>query len=293
VWVEDGRQEKIETGETYPVRDVTTEVTLRTGAVHRGECRAVLTVRDEAGRKRRFFLRSRWKGEKGQKRDDLIHTAEVVFEGAAEGPAHRPSILLRLKGIDGVIAVHGMERSLDLAFEARRTAEGWQLGGLVPGTYDLAVVTPGGVWLWLQTTPGEKRQRLAAEDAGAVASRVAELEDFYPTHRTLRVVGTRRKARAVVLKERTGATSMSKEGERLFRRLEIWTLHHHGERWYVDGRLMLYREHGDPLEYRDARPVEEDARLGGIAVQSGCRVVDVDLGTPAPGPDREERDDGR
>jgi hypothetical protein len=290
VWVEDGRQEKIYTGETYPVREVVTEITLRSGAVFRGECRAVLHVRDAAGKKKRFFLKSRWKGEKGQKQTDIVHVARVRFEGTADAPGNRPSLLLKISGLKEIQSVHAIERANDLHFSARKTSEGWLLAGLIPGKYDVAVVAKEGVRLWMQADFKGKRRSLKPEDEAAVAARVSEIEDFFPQHRTLAAFGTRKKVRALVLKKRLGATSMSKEGERLFRRLEVWTLHHHGERWYVDGIVMLYREHGDPFDLEHPRPVEEDSRLGGLAVATGRSVVDLKLGEPPPREDSGEAD---
>jgi hypothetical protein len=249
----------------------------------------VLYVRDDAGKKKRFFLKSRFKGEKGQTQADLIHVAEVRFEGDEGGPTARPSILLRTQGLGEVLSVHAIERTNDLHFEARKVGDGWLLAGLVPGTYDLAVVAREGVRLWLQAAYRGDRKVLKPDAEAAVAARVSEIRDFFPKHETLVVFGSRKKVRALVLKERTGATSMSREGERLFRRLEVWTLHHHGERWYVDDIAMLYREHGDPFALEHPRPVEDDPRLGGIVVTTGRRTVDVDFGRPPPRDDDEER----
>ncbi len=63
-------------------------------------------------------------------------------------------------------------------------------------------------------------------------------------------------------------------------------MHHHGERWYVDGIAMLYREHGDPFALEHPRPVEDDRRLGGLVVTSGRKTVDVDFGKTPPDEER-------
>jgi hypothetical protein len=56
-------------------------------------------------------------------------------------------------------------------------------------------------------------------------------------------------------------------GRRTFRRWEIWSMHKGGDRWLVDSRAYLWRDHSD----HPAPPPEVvlTSALLGIAVESG------------------------
>jgi hypothetical protein len=66
-------------------------------------------------------------------------------------------------------------------------------------------------------------------------------------------------------------------GRRTFRRYELWAMHRGGDRWLVDHRNYLWREHGEDLG-PPPEVVLTDA-LGPVVVGAGA----AELRFPVPG----------
>ena len=64
-------------------------------------------------------------------------------------------------------------------------------------------------------------------------------------------------------------------GRRTFRRWEVWSLHQGGDRWEVDHRNYLWREHGQDLPPPREVVLRDD--LLGIEVESGPVEVRFDI----------------
>jgi hypothetical protein len=150
---------------------------------------------------------------------------------------------------------------------------------LLPGVYDLAIVTPAAIYLSLAV--GESGGKPLDGDAlAAVRKRVAEIPDFFETKQVLAAVRDGDRVRALVRKERHGKTSLP--GDHVFRRWEIWTMHKCGDRWLVDARTWIWREHAaDPGPPRPFRLVAE---LAGVKVEGKC--VEVKFTVPSEEHDR-------
>lgn len=280
-WVEDGSREKVYTGESYPRRSYETEVVLRTGQVHRGTLVAVLYVYPEGKKKpAKAILRKDEKGEVGQTLADLVYVESVEFPDAKppEDGAWAATIALTVTPPEALVTAHAIPRGRDGAVEATKTPFPGAVNfpSLLPGTWDLAVVTPERIFLSLAV--GEDGGKpVEGDDLAAIAKRVAEIPDFFETKEVLLAVRDGDRIRAVVRKERTGRTSM--EGMHVFRRWEVWTMHRGGDRWLVDDRAYLWREHAPELGA--PRKVVTAAALGGVRVEKG--IVRVEFAVPEEG----------
>jgi hypothetical protein len=271
-WVEDGSREKVYTGESYPKRAYETEITLRNGQVHRGNIVAVVYIYPEGSAKpKKVLLKKAEQGEIGETLKDLIHVESIEFEGPApDGTTDPTGIRLEVDPADLVLAAHALPR------DRNRSAEGALPDGegpvrfphLLPGTYDLAVVTENRIFyaLGVGADGGKVLTGAALEE---VKARVAEIPDFFEQKTVLAGVSAGDKIRALVFKERQGPTSMG--GERTFRRWEIWSLRKGGDRWLVDNRSYVWRDHGESLP-PPAEVVWSDKLLG-IGVESGVAEV--------------------
>ena len=114
---------------------------------------------------------------------------------------------------------------------------------------------------------------LSGEALDLVAERVAEITDFFEDRKVLAAVVEGDLVRALVLKQRTGPTSMG--GKRLFRRWEIWSMHKGGDRWLVDARAYVWREHGEDLP--PPRGFVLTDALGGVEVGSGVTEASFEV----------------
>jgi len=267
-WVEDGSREKVYTGESYPRREFETEITLRNGQVHRGGIVAVLYVHVE-GRKKpeKMILRKERRGEVGETLADLVHVEAVEMDvGLEERAPSVTSLVLEVEPAAALVTAHAIPRGRDRSVEMLPADEPGRavFPGILPGTYDLAVVTEDAIWIALGAGK-EGGGPLDTKTLVEVESRVEEIPDFFEEKEVLHAVREGDTLRVVVRKRRTGRTSM--DGNLTFRRWEVWSMHRGGDRWLVDARAFLWREHGEDLPApREVRPAES---LGGIVVESG------------------------
>jgi len=275
-WVEDGSREKVYTGESYPKRQYETLVTLKTGQIHLGHLVAVLYVYVEGRAKpKKLFLKQKEQGEIGETLKDIVYVESVEFAGPVpDSIPDDTGIQLTVNPIDLVLAAHALPRNRFRATPGILS----QLNGpvnftnLLPGTYDLTVVTEEKMYVGLAV--GESGGKpLTAEVLLKVKQRVAEIPDFFEKRVVLAGVREGAKLRILVFKERQGPTSMG--GQRTFRRWEIWSMRKGGDRWLVDDRAYLWREHGEALP-----PLPEivlESKLLGLEVESGLVTASFTL----------------
>lgn len=279
-WVEDGSREKVYTGESYPRREYEVEVLLKTGQVHRGKTTAVLYCYVEGKKKpAKAILRKEERGEIGEKLTDLVYVESVEFEG--EAPDATPagcSIELTVSPPGALVTAHALPRERDRSVEMvkSRTPGRAVFPDLLPGTYDLAVVTEKAIYLSL-AVGADGGKPLDEQTLLDLEGRVAEIADFFDKREVIEAVRDGEKIRAVVRKFRAGGSTLDSGGA--FRRWEIWSMHRGGDRWLVDNRSYLWREHGEALGA--ARDVVLTAELGAIHVESG--VAKREFRVPAGG----------
>jgi hypothetical protein len=247
-WVEDGSREKVYTGESYPRREYVTELVLSNGQVHRGHLTGVVYVYPEGRKKpKKFILRHKDKGENGQKLTDLKYIESVVFDvPGKESKGGAASIRLSVTPFELLVTAHALPRGRVRAIEGLKSRKHSDLlfPALPPDTYDLTVVTEETIFVGLSV--GKKGGAALDEKTHKeIQARVDEIEDFFEVREVLAAVGEGDRIRAIVRKTRTGRTSMG--GARTFRRWEIWSMHRGGERWLVDHRSYVFREHGEDL----------------------------------------------
>ncbi|MCU0727432.1 MAG: hypothetical protein MUE73_16865 [Planctomycetes bacterium] len=245
-WVEDGSREKVFTGETYPKREFETEVTLVNGETRRGSLVAVLYVYEEGSEKpRKVILKDKDQGEVGQTLADRRYVEAVEF-ATPPAPEGSTGLWLAIDPPELLVAAHAIPRDRLRSVEGARTTGGGSaiFTGLLPGVYDLAVVTERAIFLAL-SLGAEGEEPLAGKPLEEISARAEEIEDFFTKHEVLAGVKTADRVRAVVCSTREEPTSMG--GERTFRRFEIWAFRRGGDRWLVDARFFLCRDHGEAL----------------------------------------------
>jgi hypothetical protein len=245
-WVEDGSREKVFTGETYPKREFETEVTLVNGESRKGSLVAVLYVYEEGSEKpKKVILKDKDQGEIGQTLADRRYVEAVEFVAPPPGEGST-GLYLSVEPKELLVAAHAIPRNRLRSVEGARTAGGGSalFAGLLPGVYDLVVVTERAIFLSL-SLGAEGEEPLAGKTLEEVSARVDEIEDFFTAHEVLVGVRTGEKIRAVVCSTRGEPTSMG--GNRTFRRFEVWALRRGGDRWLVDSRFFLARDHGEAL----------------------------------------------
>ena len=220
----------------------------------------------------KFILRHKDKGEVGETLKDMNYVESVVLENrsVAKGSAQGASLRLTATPGSALVTAHALPRSRDRPQTAwkSKTQGVVRFPSLMPDVYDLAVVAETGIHVGLAVGK-DGGKPVDGSTKKALAARVQEIEDFYESKTVLAAVRAGDLVRALVYKTREGKTSLP--GDHVFRRWEIWSMHRAGDRWLVDHRAWVFREHGADLPA--ARKAVVVAELAGHVVKSGVTEV--------------------
>ncbi len=146
---EDGRDEKVYTGEVYPVRYFNTRVTFGDGRTLEGHIistTAFLKVGDDAPE--RLFLTRQMEGKVGQKLDDLVYVKRIALKGEAAGVLGSIRGTVRLPAgekLVAVIAIH-CQNDISITAEAGRGTARSSSPTARAGTYDLVVLSDRAIY---------------------------------------------------------------------------------------------------------------------------------------------------
>ncbi|MFW6189247.1 MAG: hypothetical protein ACOC7T_02340 [Planctomycetota bacterium] len=241
---ESGRDDKVYTGEHYPVRHYRTRVRFADGSRLTGYLvPRTLHLRTDDGR-RRLILRRKHEGEVGQKLSDLVfvRTVTLLDGGGVQGEIRGALKAPEEETLKRVVAVN--RDTLFSTEAALAGAEGrFRAAGCPPGTYDVAAVTDRAVYLHFSVESAEDGGRLDARAVAGLQAWVDELRDFHHSQRVLYAAGNDRRTFALVWKERRSGTTLS--GLKRLHRYEIWALHRPREQWQIQERIFLGRRLGD------------------------------------------------
>ena len=196
---EESKDEKVYTGRKYPRKDYLCLITLRGGQKLKGTCTAVLYI--EAGdEKTRFSLKHYDRGKTGETLEDLVHVSEIRIADPDDTlPDNRIFGTVKPKGrLQDVIAVQHRYKMFLKGKVNRETGE-YVIKDLLPGCYDLVIVTDDSVFL----CPGMKGEDFAEDsltkgDKEDIAKRVWEIEDFFEEKKVLYATGNAKRAKVIV-----------------------------------------------------------------------------------------------
>jgi hypothetical protein len=289
---EEGSDEKVYTGKTYPRRFYRSEITLRGG--ERVDAHIVGVVYVERGEETgKFVLRKKHVGKVGQDLDDLVYVEEILFtqgESPGQKPADERTIYGAITPPGGCRSIRAVKVGAETLYSGELApAEGrYVIRGLPEGWYDLVVETREALYLWLSPAAGclEKGR----PDRGTTEAIERELRGhrtWIDVKRLLFAVGDGKRARVIVEGRREGRTSFKSKVPLYFRRILLINLHRTGDRWIVDGRLCLLRE---KLEKgKSGKKVRLDRKLGGKAIGKDRKGIHFDYSVVSPGEERHGR----
>ncbi len=273
---EGGNDEKVYTGETWPIKEFTGRVTFHDGRTLEGHLISSTLTLQEGEENRRYFLPRKMEGEVGQKLDDLVFIRKITFQGGASAGAlgciSGAAALPSGETLQGMAAIH-QEKSA--SFNATLLPKRrFQFAQLTAGTYDIAAVTDKAVYY---STSREQAPGCARFDAAAlkeVADWAAQVNDFFTSHAPLYGAGNTDSAFVLVAMERRG--NMTLEGGELDRRYEVWLMEKPAGEWRIKSRFFVYRE---MLKKADvpARAFSYCPQLAGLKISREAPNVEVSL----------------
>lgn len=250
----------------YPLRNLRCRLALRDGRALEGAfVSRVVYVAGEDGVEQRFKVVAQQKGAVGQTLADLVYVRSIRWD-EPPGATLQAAVRGRVRGPHALEEVVAFHRESGRVFRGVVTApeEGtFELGGLPAGTVDLVVQTTN-EFLHPYGAGGE----LGSAERAEVQAATLQASDFFEERNVLALAGTRKAARALVLKRRLHATSYERElaGARMWR-LEIWLWHGLEREWRLDRRLFLLR--GTEGEEQVVRTARHCDGLGGLVVEAG------------------------
>jgi hypothetical protein len=217
---EDGNREKLKLPFKYPLRSLSTDITLTSGETLTGHIVCPFYVETEEENKR-FFLVKDQKGEKNQSFEELIYVKNIVLPNRKIGDGKLGTIAVK---VPGTVALFSLERemTLDPPFT-----------GLLAGHYDVFIF-------------GEKKVRFGMTgedvpeaDRKAIQEKVDQIEEFY-THK--KIVAFAKNGSIV-----RGFIDLTRPEESYdagfkFERWELWSFEQTKTSWDIKRRLFIHRE---------------------------------------------------
>jgi hypothetical protein len=240
---EDGRDEKVYTGEVYPVRYFNARVTFGDGRKLEGHiisATALLKVGDAAPE--RLILTRQMEGQVGEKLDALVYVKRIALKGEAAGVLGSISGTIRLPAgekLMGVIAIHCQN---DMSLSAELVGNGaFKLTECTQGTYDLIVMSDRAIYAGFSAEKAADSARLGAETLKEISDWSKNVRDFFDTHDALYGAGNMDRAYVLVRMERARDRVNTLQPDTMFRRYEVWLLAKPEDEWVILRRFLLGR----------------------------------------------------
>ncbi len=279
IFPESGRDDKVYTGDRYPVREYLTRITFHDGRQLEGHIVPKTLYLESGGKQQRYVLRHKAEGEVGQKLDDLVYVRSVALK--AQGSGTRGTIEAALVAPPGarLQKVLAINRDKLFAVEAPLVPSGrFRATDCTEGTYDLVAVTDRAIYLCFSREHDEGAARLGPEQWAGPQAWIDKLRDFFTTQKIVCAAGNEERLFVLVRQERAGGTT-SEEAQHV-RRYEVWAMHKPAAEWQIEKRLLVTRTVSDkPLGPAPAIVIVP--ALGGHAVSAASADVRVDVTLPA------------
>jgi hypothetical protein len=279
---EGGVDEKVYTGEHYPVREYLTRIEFGDGSAVEGHVMPRTLYVRNGDVTERVALRRKAEGKIGEVPEDLLYVQSVDFLTPAAGGSGSIDVQLALPESERPVRALAVNREKLFAVAARRgrSAGSLRFSGCTAGTYDLVIATDSAVYVGFSgETDGDAAAR-AARIAG-VQAWVDSLRDFFHEQRVVYAVGDEAGLVALVCKERRGGTTLPAAG--LVRRYEVWAVHRPADEWQIRKRMLLLRvATTDPGTPRRKVVVAPDLAGHRLTPEDGTLELEIDLRRPTP-----------
>jgi len=240
---EDGRDEKVYTGDKFPVRYYLTRITFHDGRTLQGHIIGKTIFVKSEGRRYRFTLRRKDEGEVGEKLADLPYVRRVVFEDGGDASV-KGSITgtLQLPPGEKFKKILAINRRNDFILEGKVAQGGrvFRFSDCTGGIYDLVVVTNRALYLYFSREKDEGCARLHRGAVDEIQRWVDKLRDFFHEQTILYAAGNEKKMFALIRKERHGGTTLP--GAELIRRYDVWVMNRPKQQWQIEKRLFVDRQ---------------------------------------------------
>jgi hypothetical protein len=241
---EDGRDEKVYTGEVYPVRYFNTRVTFGDGRTLEGHIistTALLKVGDAAPERR--LLTMKMEGKVGEKLDDLVYVKRIAFKGAAAGVLGSIRGTVRLAAGERLLNMIAIHCQNDISLSAELAGDGgFKFAECMQGDYDLVVLSDRAIYAGFSAEKVAGSARLGAETLKEISDWAKNVRDFFDSHDPLYGAGNGERAYVLVRMERARDRANTLQPDTMFRRYEVWLMEKPEDEWQIQKRFLLRRD---------------------------------------------------
>jgi hypothetical protein len=217
---EDGNRDKLKLPGKYPLRSLSTDITLTSGETLTGHIVAPFYVETEEESKR-FFLVKDQKGEKDQTLEQLVYVKNIVLPNRKVGDGKLGTITVKAPGKPALFSIE-REMTLDPPFT-----------GLLAGHYDVFIFGDKKVRFGLTGDEVPEADRKAIQD------KVDQIEEFYTHKKIVAFAKTGSIVRGFIDLTRP---EESYDAGFKFERWELWTFEPTKTSWDIKRRLFIHRE---------------------------------------------------
>jgi len=243
---EAGKPEKIYFEGQYPLINFLTRVTLTTGEIIEGHViSGVYILSGETGKKK-IFLKRQIKGKVGQELGDIEYVSSIRYVG--NSPVDGARMHGAVSGCGKVLTVNAIDIEREQVLQAKVNGDRFDFGSVLPGRYDLCVLTDRMVVAGLSdVTPSSfaTGSPIAPGDRKALEKVFPLADDFFNDRWIVYLGGQRNYARMLVYKRRAKYhdSHVFTPGGWVWH-VDVWNWHNPGSEWKVDNRHILADELG-------------------------------------------------
>ncbi len=254
---EDGRDEKVYTGELYPVRKFRMKVTFHDGHAIEGHIIGRTLFVESGGERRRLALVRKMEGKVGEALEDLIYVESVTFGGEGGGVMGTIRGSVELPEGERLVTMKAISRQGDFCLEGKLSAAGgFAFTDCTAGTYDLIAVTDRAIYAYFSRERDPECSRLDAGVLAEIQNWAKELTDVFELQEPVYGAGNTERAYVLVRQERRGRLAWSDPEKwawvKFLRRYEVWLMEKPQQEWQIVRRFYLTRELSpDPSDPRE------------------------------------------
>ena len=269
---EDGRDEKVYTGEVYPVRKFKMRVTFHDGHALEGHIIGRTLFVDSDGERQRLALVRKMEGKVGEALKDLVYVESVSFTGEGGGIVGTIRGTVQVPPGEQLLTMKAISRQGDFCIEGKLTPKGeFNFTDCTAGPYDLIAVTDRAIYVYFSREQDPDSSRLDAAVLAEIQDWAKEIKDVFELQEPVYGAGNTDRAYVLVCEERRGQLAWSEPEKwawvKFLRRYEVWLIEKPHQEWRVVKRFYVTRELSpDPNDPRERIVILRD--LGGHVVDA-------------------------
>ncbi|MFP4026323.1 MAG: hypothetical protein ACLFWL_00840 [Candidatus Brocadiia bacterium] len=281
-WIfrEDGRDEKVYTGEVYPIRRFQVRATFGNDKKVQGPPLARMVVfEDREGNRRRLAIKRKMQGKVGEKLENLVYPKSIAFTDDAAGALGSIRGTLYTKGDEVALHIIALHRESDTSIRSAVKRGGqFQLTECMSGTQDLFVVTNDHIYGYFSNEKDKGASRLDAAVMNHIENWKSNVRSVFEVEKPIYGAGNKEECFVLVQMVRRGNLEFSDPKKwawvEKLRRYEIWHLKRRGDQWTIVKRHFILRKLCDSAE-DPPQTVVVSPNLGGHKITA--KNPDLDL----------------